>query len=66
MYLDLSIVADGFDRRRVSQGGVCAAWTNLDHGLGPAHQTGHSTAVFNQLLFLFLWEFSGHAESIYN
>lgn len=60
-YLDLSVVANGFDGRGVSQGGVCAAWTELDHSLGPAHQAGHSAAVLNQLLLLLLREISPRA-----
>lgn len=63
-YLDLSVVANGFDGRGVSQDGVCAAWTELDHSLGPAHQAGHSAAVFDQLLLLLLREISPHAQSI--
>lgn len=63
-YLDLSVVANGFDGRGVPQDGVCAAWTELDHSLGPAHQAGHSAAVFDQLLLLLLREISPHAQSI--
>lgn len=63
-YLNLSVVANGFDGRGVSQDRVCAAWTELDHSLGPAHQAGHSAAVFNQLLLLLLREISRHERSI--
>lgn len=63
-YLDLSVVANGFDGRGVAQDGVCAAWTELDHSLGPAHQAGHSAAVLDQLLLLLLREIRPHVQSI--
>lgn len=63
-YLNLSVVANGFDGRCVSQGRVCAARTELDHSLGPAHQAGHSAAVFNQLLLLLLREISPREQSM--
>lgn len=63
-YLDLSVVANGFYGCGVSQGGVCAARTELDHSLGSAHQACHSAAVFNQLLLLLLREISPHEQSM--
>lgn len=65
-YLNLSVVANGFDGRGVSQRRVCAARTELDHSLGAAHQAGHSAAVFNQLLLLLLREISPHEQSIWD
>lgn len=53
-YLDLAVVTDGPDGRGGSQGGVGTAGPELDNGLGPAHQAGDCTAVFNQLLLLLL------------
>lgn len=64
-YLNLFVVTNGFYGRRASQGGVCAAWAKLDHTLGPAHQTGHSAPVLNQLLLLLLREISWHMQWLY-
>lgn len=57
-YLNLFVVTNGFYGRCASQGGVCAAWAELDHALGLAHQAGHSAPVLNQLLLLLLREIS--------
>ena len=53
-HLYLSVVTDGSDGRGGSQGGVGAAWAELDHRFGPPHQAGHRPAVLYQLLFLLL------------
>lgn len=59
-YLYLSVVADGFDGRCGSQGALGAAWAELHHRLGPAHQARHRTPVLNQLLLLLLQDREKH------
>lgn len=59
-YLYLSVVADGFDGCRGSQGALCVAGAELHHRLGPTHQARHRTPVLNQLLLLLLQDRETH------
>lgn len=60
-YLYLSVVTDGLNGCRGSQGALCVAGAELHHRLRSADQACHRAAVLNQLLLLLLQGRENHS-----